>query len=46
MTKNKSKKHISNIVYDILVLKIFNMQTIEGRVVSFMDKIWQVSSVN
>jgi len=31
LTKNKSKKHISNIVSDFFVLKIFNIQTREGR---------------
>jgi len=46
MAGNKSKKHMSNIISNFFVLKIFNIQTREGRVVSFMDVIWQVSSTN
>jgi len=46
MTRNKPKKHMSNIVSNFLVLKIFNIQTRECRVISFMEVIWQVSSAN
>jgi len=46
MAGNKSKKHMSNTASDFLVLKIFNIQTREGRVVSFVDVIWQVSYAN
>jgi len=37
MSENKSKKYISNIVFDFLVLKFLNIHTREGRVVSFMN---------
>jgi len=38
MTENKFKKHISNIMSLIfVVLKIFNIQTRDGRMVSSMD---------
>jgi len=46
MSENKSKKYISNIVFDFLVLKFLNIHTREGRVVSFMNIVWQVSYVN
>jgi len=39
MIMNKSKNHMSNIVYDFLVLKCVNIQTREGMVISFMDII-------
>jgi len=38
MVGNKSKKHVSNIVSDYFMLKFFNIQTKEGRVVSFIWK--------
>jgi len=46
MAGNKSKKHISSIVYDFFVLTFFNIQTREGMKVSFTNVIWQVPSFN
>jgi len=46
MAENKSKKLMRDPVSDFLVLKIFNIQTRKGRVISFMKVIWQISSVN
>jgi len=37
---------MNNIVYDLLVIKFFNIQTREGRMVLFIDIIWKVSSTN
>jgi len=42
MTENKSKKHMNNIVSNLLVLNLFDIQTREGIVVSLHT--WQISS--
>jgi len=39
MAENKSKKLMRDPVSDFLVLKIFNIQTRKGRVISFMKVI-------
>jgi len=39
MTENKSKKYMSNSVSIFFLLKIFNIQTREGSVISFMEVI-------
>jgi len=44
--KKKYKKHMSNIVSNILVLKFFNIQIGKDMVVSFMEVIWYVPSAN
>jgi len=41
MAHNLSKKHMSNIIYDFLLLNFFNIQIRKDRVVLFMDVIWQ-----
>jgi len=46
MTENKSKKHMSNIVSYFLVKAFFNIQTRDGRVISYMNVAWKVPSGN
>lgn len=46
ITKNKSKKFISNILTIFLVLEFFNIQIKECMIVSFVEKICKIIYTN